>query len=48
MPRPTKPRWVEFIPDVTYFKPAGVPMSELEEVALGVDAVSYTHLPDSR
>ncbi|MGI6627627.1 MAG: DUF134 domain-containing protein [Bacillota bacterium] len=46
MPRPTKPRWVEFIPDVTYFKPAGVPMSELEEVALGVDEAEAIRLKD--
>lgn len=46
MPRPTKPRWVEFLPSVTYFKPAGVPMAELEEVTLGVDEVEAIRLKD--
>ena len=46
MPRPTKPRWVEFYPNVTYFKPAGVLMRELEEVCLGVDEVEALRLKD--
>lgn len=46
MARPTKPRWVEFTPDVTYFKPAGVPMPELAEVVLGVDEVESLRLKD--
>ncbi len=46
MPRPTKPRWVEFVPCVTYFKPAGVPMSELSEVTLGVDEAEAIRLKD--
>ncbi|MGI6163750.1 MAG: DUF134 domain-containing protein [Bacillota bacterium] len=46
MPRPTKPRWVEFIPNVTYFKPAGVPMAGLEEVTLGVDEAEAIRLKD--
>jgi len=46
MPRPIKPRWVEFYPDVTYFKPAGTPMRELEEVSLGVDEVEALRLKD--
>jgi len=44
MPRPVKPRWVEFLPNVTYFKPAGVPLSVLDEVALGVDELEALRL----
>lgn len=46
MPRPTKPRWVEFFPTVTYFKPAGIRMRELEEVSLGVDEIEALRLKD--
>ncbi len=46
MPRPRKPRFVEFLPDVTYFKPAGVPMSALDEVTLGVDELEALRLKD--
>ena len=46
MPRPTKPRWVEFVPTITYFKPAGVRMRDLEEVSLGVDEVEALRLKD--
>lgn len=46
MVRPTKPRTVEFDPAVTYFKPAGIPMRELEEVSLGVDEVEAIRLKD--
>lgn len=44
MPRPIKPRWVEFLPGVTYFKPAGVPLSVLDEVALGIDELEALRL----
>lgn len=46
MPRPVKPRWVEFSPGVTYFKPAGVRMRELEEIQLGLDEVEAIRLKD--
>ena len=46
MPRPTKPRRVEFVPTVTYFKPAGIRMKDLEEVSLGVDEVEALRLKD--
>lgn len=46
MPRPVKPRCVAFMPDVTYFKPAGVPMSELDEVCIGVDELEALRLKD--
>jgi uncharacterized protein len=34
MSRPQKCRRIENMPDVTYFKPAGIPMRELEEISL--------------
>ncbi len=46
MPRPPKPRLVEFLPHVTYFKPAGVPMATLDEVCLGVDELEALRLKD--
>lgn len=47
MPRKTCPRKISFLPDVTYFKPAGVIMATLEEVSLGhdeVEAIRLKHL----
>lgn len=46
MVRPRKPRWVEFIPEVTFFKPAGVRMRDLEEVRLGIDELEALRLKD--
>ncbi|GAG43767.1 unnamed protein product, partial [marine sediment metagenome] len=39
MVRPTKRRRVAFIPEVTYFKPAGIPLGALEDVGLTVEEV---------
>lgn len=44
MPRPTCPRRVGFFPNITYFKPAGVPIGVLEEVILGNDEVEAIRL----
>ena len=44
MARPRNCRYVERKPHVTYFKPRGIPMTELTETLLTVEAVSYTHL----
>ncbi len=46
MPRPQKPRLVEFIPSVTYFKPPGIPLASLVEVRLGVDELEALRLKD--
>ncbi|NLJ85038.1 MAG: DUF134 domain-containing protein [Firmicutes bacterium] len=46
MARPLKPRRVEMMPEVTAFKPAGVPMRELEEVVLSVDELEALRLKD--
>ena len=46
MPRPPKCRRVAFIPGVTYFKPAGVPMRALDEVRLSVEEAEAIRLKD--
>jgi len=46
MPRPHKCRRVEFLPDVTYFKPAGKPLRELEEVRMSIEEVEALRLKD--
>lgn len=46
MSRPPKCRKVDFIPELTYFKPAGVPMRELTEVILSVEELEAIRLKD--
>ena len=46
MPRPAKCRRVAFLPDVTYFKPAGIPLRTLEEVRLSVEEAEAIRLKD--
>lgn len=46
MPRPTKCRRVAFLPDVTYFKPAGIPLRTLEEVLLSLEEAEAIRLKD--
>ncbi len=46
MVRPRLCRRVRFNPDVTYFKPRGIPLSELEEVVLLVDEYEAVRLKD--
>ena len=46
MPRPPKCRRVDFIPEVTYFKPAGIPLRALEEVRLTVEEAEAIRLKD--
>ena len=46
MPRPPKCRRVEFLPDVTYFKPSGIPLRALEEVCLSVEEAETIRLKD--
>ena len=46
MPRPTKWRRVAFIPEVTYFKPAGIPLRVLEEICLTVEEAEAIRLKD--
>lgn len=44
MVRPTKHRFVECKPEVTYFKPRAIPLSELEEVCLTVEEIESLKL----
>lgn len=46
MPRPSKCRRVEQLPGYTYFKPTGIPMSELSEVVLTVEELEAIRLRD--
>lgn len=46
MVRPRKARKVYFDPDVTYFKPRAVPMSNLSEVELSVDELEAVRMND--
>ena len=44
MPRPKIIRCVNFEPEVTYFKPRGVPLSSLEEIDLTIDELETIRL----
>jgi len=46
MPRPRICRRVRFLPGVTYFKPARVPLRHLEETILTVDEFEAIRLKD--
>ena len=46
MSRPPKCRKVDFLPHLTYFKPAGVPMKELTEVTLTIEELEAIRLMD--
>ena len=46
MPRPPKCRRVAFLPNATYFKPAGIPLRALEEVQLSVEEAEAIRLKD--
>ena len=46
MPRPIKNRLVGFNPEITYFKPRGVPVVSLEEVCLTVEELESIRLSD--
>ncbi|MBN1368865.1 MAG: DUF134 domain-containing protein [Dehalococcoidaceae bacterium] len=46
MPRPHKCRHIGFMPDVTYFKPQGIPMRFLEEVSLSFEEIEAVRLKD--
>ena len=46
MPRPRLCRKVSFQPDVTFFKPAGVRLSELEIVIIAVEEFEAVRLKD--
>lgn len=46
MARPFKCRRVAFMPDVTFFKPAGIPLRDLDEVQLSLEEVEAVRLKD--
>lgn len=46
MPRPLKLRQVTGVPAASFFKPAGVPMSQLEMVTLAIEEVEALRLKD--
>ena len=46
MPRPRKCRHVCFEPEITYFKPQGIPLRFLEEVRLSVEELEAIRLKD--
>jgi len=43
-PRPKLRRRVQFNPEVTYFKPAGIPLNQLQEVILNPDELEALRL----
>lgn len=44
MPRPRRTRKISFQPEVTYFKPSGIPVSNLKEVELNFDELEALRL----
>lgn len=46
MVRPKNPRCLRFNPEVVYFKPRGVPLSQLEEIELLPDELEALKLHD--
>lgn len=46
MPRPPKCRIVDQEPSVTYFKPRGIPLRNLDEVTLTVEGLEALRLSD--
>jgi len=46
MPRPLCPRRISHQPPCDFFKPAGIPLYELEEVVLGADEMEAIRLAD--
>ncbi|MCK5450095.1 DUF134 domain-containing protein [Candidatus Pacearchaeota archaeon] len=47
MPRPRRIKRIFFQPDVTYFKPIGIPLSHLRETVLSFDEIEAIRLIDS-
>ena len=47
MPRPRHCRYVSAAPAVTYFKPRGIPLRELQEACLSVDELEALRLADA-
>ena len=48
MMRPKKQRRIRFNPEVTYFKPRGIPLQELEEIELKHDELEAIRFKECR
>ena len=48
MPRPRSQRFIQFNPNVRYFKPQGIPMRYLEEVELTTEEVEALRLKNNK
>lgn len=46
MPRPLCPRRIAHQPPCDFFKPAGIPLYDLEEIVLGADEIEAIRLAD--
>ena len=46
MTRTPKPRRIGFIPDVTYFKPTGIPLRVMEEACISMEEAEAVRLKD--
>lgn len=46
MVRPRKCRRVTNVPDITYFKPAGIPLRSLKEVSISIEEAEAVRLKD--
>lgn len=46
MARPQKCRRVESLPNITYFKPAGIPLRELDEVTISIEEAEALRLKE--
>ena len=46
MPRPRHCRYVSATPAITYFKPRGIPLRELQEICLEVEELEALRLAD--
>jgi len=46
MPRPLCPRRIAHRPPADYFKPAGIPLYDLQEITLGADEMEAVRLAD--
>lgn len=46
MPRPITKRCICFLPQITYYKPAGVPRKSLKEISLAFDELEAIRLKD--
>lgn len=44
--RPMRKRFIRFMPEITYFKPAGIPLRNLSEVVLGLDETEALRLAE--